>query len=191
VFAPALAGLPGAWRQATGQEPAGTPLYGVGLVSRLPVLASRIVRLPALPGVVPVLFPGRRSPVLVRDEARVAAVAQLDAPDGPLTVLSTHLSFVPGWNRIQLRRLVRRFGDVRSLVLLGDLNVGPGPAVRATGLRPLAAGLTFPGHAPTQQIDHVLGRGLSPAAPGQVVPLPLSDHRALLAVARLGEQHEA
>jgi endonuclease/exonuclease/phosphatase family metal-dependent hydrolase len=185
VFAPALAGLPGEWRQAAGQEPAGTPLYGVGLVTRCPVLSSRVVRLPALPGVVPVLFPGRRAPVLVRDEPRVAAVARLDVPGGPLTVVCTHLSFVPGWNQIQLRRLVRQFRDVRPLALLGDLNVGPERLARVSGLRPLAAGLTFPAHAPTQQLDHVLARGLAPAAPGHVLPLPMSDHRALLAVARL------
>lgn len=187
VFAPALAGLPGAWSRATGHEPAGTPLYGVGLVSRFPVLASRVVRLPALPGVVPVLLPGRRAPVLVRDEPRVAAVARLDVPGGPLTVVSTHLSFVPGWNRIQLRRLMGALGDVRPLALLGDLNAGPHAAVRVSGLRPLTAGLTFPAHAPTEQLDHVLGRGLAAAAPGQVLPLPVSDHRALLAVARLLE----
>ena len=30
-------------------------------------------------------------------------IAQLDTPLGPLTVANTHLSFVPGWNRVQLR----------------------------------------------------------------------------------------
>jgi endonuclease/exonuclease/phosphatase family metal-dependent hydrolase len=45
-------------------------------------------------------------------------------------------------------------------------------------LRPLAAGATFPAHAPVRQIDHLLGRGVT-ATGGQVWDLPLSDHRAL------------
>ena len=53
-------------------------------------------------------------------------VAQLDTPLGPLTVANTHLSFVPGWNRVQLRHLVR---DLRGFpgprVLMGDLNMTP------------------------------------------------------------------
>jgi endonuclease/exonuclease/phosphatase family metal-dependent hydrolase len=43
-----------------------------------------------------------------------------------LTVANTHLSFVPGWNRVQLRRLTR---DLRGFpgprVLMGDLSSAP------------------------------------------------------------------
>ena len=34
-------------------------------------------------------------------------VAQLDTECGVMTVATTHLSVVPGWNRIQLRQLMR------------------------------------------------------------------------------------
>ena len=99
-------------------------------------------------------------------------------PDGELTVVSTHLSFVAGWNLLQLRHLVRALREERPLVVAGDLNLRP-RAVRVTSrLRPLAAGATFPAHAPVRQIDHLLGRGVA-ATGGQVWDLPLSDHRAL------------
>lgn len=74
-FQPALTGLPGSWRRAAGDEPAGTPQYGVALLSRYPVSRWRRVPLPALRGRVPVLFPGRRRPEHVGDEPRVALVS--------------------------------------------------------------------------------------------------------------------
>ena len=46
-FVPALHGEPGSWRPAT-DDVAGSPAYGVALLSRLPVLSERTVRLPAL-----------------------------------------------------------------------------------------------------------------------------------------------
>lgn len=175
-FAPALEGLPGDWRPATEGAAAGTPQYGVALLSRIAVRSWQVVRLPALPGRVPVLFPGRRRPELVRDEPRVAVAGRLD---GGATVVSTHLSFVPGWNRVQLRTLVRRLPRDAPLVLMGDLNLPSDVAVRSAGLRPLAAGPTFPAHAPVKQIDHLLGRGFTATSPGEVRRLPLSDHCAL------------
>jgi endonuclease/exonuclease/phosphatase family metal-dependent hydrolase len=176
-FGPALSGLPGQWSRAGGAAPAGTPQYGVALLSRVPVRSWEVVRLPALPVRVPVLFAGRRRPELVRDEPRVAVVARLDSG---LSVVSTHLTFVPFWNLAQLRVLVRRMPP-GPLVLMGDLNLPPDSVVRTTGLRPLASGPTFPAHAPTSQLDHVLGRGVRADGPGRVQRLALSDHCALVA----------
>lgn len=178
-FAPALAGLPGEWEAAQDDEPEDAPAYGVALLSRLPVLASRTLRLPALPVRVPVVFSGRRRVEIVRDEQRTAAVAVLQAPDGPLTVVSTHLSFLAGWNVVQLRRLVQGLAGESRLVVAGDLNMPPDLARRASGLRPLAPGLTFPAGSPVRQIDHVLGRGDVTGRGARVWDLPLSDHCAL------------
>ena len=44
---------------------------------------------------------------------------------------------------------------------MGDLNMGPRRADRLTGLGALATGPTFPADAPTRQIDHILGRGVT------------------------------
>ena len=175
-FAPALSGAPGAWRRAGDGDLPATPQYGVALLSRLSVARWDVVRLPALPGRVPVLFPGRRWPVVVADEPRVALVARLDTG---LTVAATHLSFIPWWNTVQLHQLVRALPRSGPLALLGDLNLQPVRAAQTTGLQPLVSGLTYPAPEPYEQIDHVLGRGLQARA-GEAVRLPLSDHRALV-----------
>ena len=172
-FAPALTGTPGSWVRAGAHDDG--PQYGVALMSREPVRSWQVVRLPALPARVPVLFPGRRFAV-VEDEPRVAVVAGLE---GGVSVVSTHLSFIPWWNRVQLRALVRQLPEQGPLVLMGDLNLPPDVAARATRLRPLASGLTFPAHAPAEQIDHVLGRGVTATSKGTVHRLELSDHCAL------------
>ena len=106
----------------------------------------------------------------------------LDGPFGEVTVCNTHLSFIPGWNALQLRRLVRSLTGTREpLVLIGDLNMQPPQATRLTGMRSLAAAPTFPAAAPTRQIDHVLVRGaLRATEPTEAPRLPLSDHRALV-----------
>jgi endonuclease/exonuclease/phosphatase family metal-dependent hydrolase len=180
-FVAALAGTPGAtWSAATGEEQPGSATYGVALLSRHPVRSWQRLPLPALRTPVPLRVPSRRTPIIVRDEPRVGVVAVIATLHGDVTVAATHLSFVPGWNAVQLRWLLRKLGRADPLVLLGDLNMGPAQAQRLTGMQPLAAGLTFPAHAPLRQLDHILGRGVVPAAGTCAVHrLPLSDHRAL------------
>jgi endonuclease/exonuclease/phosphatase family metal-dependent hydrolase len=186
-FVAALAGSPGAtWTAATGEEQPDSSGYGVALLSRHPVVAWQVIRLPPLP--VPGLwrFHGRRVPRLVRDEPRVAVAAQVETPEGCLTVGNTHLSFLDYWNGRQLRQLVRALGTCsRPLVLTGDLNMDPPRAERLTGLASLARHLTFPADAPERQIDHVLADGPVEAAFSEVRRLPLSDHRALIVDLRL------
>jgi endonuclease/exonuclease/phosphatase (EEP) superfamily protein YafD len=89
---------------------------------------------------------------------------------------------VPGWNAVQLRRLIRSLAGTREpLVLLGDLNMRPRAAGAISGLRPLGSALTFPAEAPTRQLDHVLARGrLAATGPAAAPRMPLSDHRPLV-----------
>ena len=110
------------------------------------------------------------------------------AGSGPVLVASTHLSFVPGWNLTQLRRLTRALAAGRRpadgrCVLLGDLNV-PNLFVRPAGAGWQLAGEgghDFPAPKPVDA-DRPRPRPGS-AAPGgrtaQAHLLPLSDHRAL------------
>ncbi len=182
-FVAALAGTPGGtWMAATGEEQPGSATYGIALLSRYPVVSWRVVRLPALRAGVPMWFQGSRKPVWVSDEPRVAVAAVLDGPHGEFTVCNTHLSFVPGWSALQLRRLIRSLTGTREpLVLIGDLNMEQRQAARISGLRPLATAATFPVDHPRRQLDHVLARGsLRATGPGEAVRLPLSDHRALV-----------
>lgn len=180
-FAATLAGTPDVWAAATGELQPSTAGYGIALLSRHPVSTWRTISLPALRGPVPVVFPGRRRPVLVRDEPRVALVAQVEHPRGALTVVATHLTFIPGWNARQLRRLVQEVGAAhRPAVIMGDLNLEAGRPERITGWRSLVEAPTFPVDAPTQQLDHVLGDGRISARSAQAVDTGLSDHRALV-----------
>ena len=155
------------------------PTYGVAFLSRYRVEAWDVVPLPPTTMPVPYRWPGNLRPSLVRDEPRVAIVAEVAAPRGLLRVVTTHLSFLPTSNGAQLRLLVRRLAERSGrLVLMGDLNMRPRRVDRLTGLGALATGPTFPSDAPTRQIDHVLGRGV--AGTGEPVRLPVSDHRALV-----------
>jgi endonuclease/exonuclease/phosphatase family metal-dependent hydrolase len=184
-FAAAVRGTPGEtwqpWRDKTDNH---HPLYGIALVSRYPVARWQITALPAAP---------IRSPVytgdgfrLLKDEPRVLLAAVLDTPHGPMTVATTHLSFVPGWNLRQLRAAVRALRTLPApRVLLGDLNMPAGPARAATGWRPLAKAPTFPSPSPRAQLDHVLADPDGSSALGRVVqvstPHPaVSDHRPLI-----------
>lgn len=103
----------------------------------------------------------------------------MQAPSGELSVATTHLSFVPGWNSVQLRRALAAIPV--PLVLMGDLNMSGNRPAALTGYRPLVRAASFPADEPTRQLDHVLARGpLPPVRVAGARQLPLSDHRALI-----------
>ncbi|ORV14834.1 endonuclease/exonuclease/phosphatase family protein [Mycobacterium celatum] len=178
-FVAAIAGTPGAtWMAATGDEQPGTAAYGIALLSRYPALSWQVLRLPRIPLKFPMYLPGTGRVQVVDEEPRAAVVARLDTALGELTVANTHLSFVPGWNRVQLRRLIR---DLRGFpgprVLMGDLNMSPPAPRRWTGMRPLAEAKTFPVEAPDRQLDHILTDDARLVVDSCATPaLPVSDH---------------
>jgi endonuclease/exonuclease/phosphatase family metal-dependent hydrolase len=183
-FVAALSGVPGAtWLAATGEEQPDAAAYGIALLSRYPVTGWQVLRLAPVPVRVPMRFGGRR-PEWIRDEPRVAVVAEVETPSGALRVATTHLTFIRPWNGRQLRSLMRSLAQgptAPPLVLTGDLNMGPGRAGRLSGLRPLAVGATFPAEEPTEQIDHILTDSADLEGKyDDPVRLPLSDHRALV-----------
>jgi endonuclease/exonuclease/phosphatase family metal-dependent hydrolase len=185
-FAAAVVGTPGqTWQPWHSGADVGHPQYGIALVSRFPVTRWQITQLPGAPVRSPVYVPGGGL-LLLRDEPRVLLAAVLDTPDGPLTVATTHLSFVPGWNVRQLRAAVRALrGLPGPRVLLGDLNMPAGPVRAFTGWQPLARAATFPNSFPRTQLDHVLADPRGAASLGRVVqvrtpPVAVSDHRPLV-----------
>lgn len=181
-FVATLHGEPGLWVAATGEEQPDSAAYGIALLSRVPVQAWHVLTLPTLRRRTPVRFPGARWPALVRDEPRTALAAVVDDPRGPLTVVGTHLTFIPGWNVRQLRHLVRVTRTLPgATVVMGDLNLAGEQPARLSGLRSLVSAPTFPVDVPVRQLDHVLaGPGVHAVAPGQALDLGLSDHRALV-----------
>lgn len=182
-FVAAIAGTPGAtWMAATGSEQPGTAAYGIALLSRYPAISWQVLRLPRIPFRFPMYLPGPNRVQIVDEEPRAAMAAQLDTPYGVMTVANTHLSFVPGWNRVQLRHLMR---DLRGLpgprVLMGDLNMSPPGPERWSGLRSLASAPTFPLNSPDRQLDHILTDHPDLDAKQITAPvLSISDHRPLI-----------
>lgn len=183
-FEPALIGTPAEqWRAAADEDTHSTdPAYGVALLSRWPVHAWHVVRLPPAPVRAPVALPGTRQVVWLQDEPRVGLAAVVEAPIGEVTVATTHLSFVPGWNARQLRTLTRALQALPGpRLLLGDLNL-PGvlPGL-LTGWRQLARAATYPVERPRLQLDHVLASGTLPPVVSVAAPaLTVSDHRAVV-----------
>jgi endonuclease/exonuclease/phosphatase family metal-dependent hydrolase len=189
-FAASVSGTPGepGWVGADESHDAAEsgPLYGVGLVSRLPVLEWRTTRFDPAPWSLPLMIPAEPRPqfIKVADEPRAAIAAVIDGTRGPFTVVTVHLSFVPGYNVRQLRALRRWLVDLpRPLVLLGDFNLPGTIPGRVTGWEPLVRAKTYPVMRPRVQLDHVLADGLAPLQRAGVVPavhlLPVSDHAAV------------
>lgn len=198
-FVPTLTGTPGGkWTAATadgdgdGSDVDGTSAYGIALVSRLPVSEWRVLRMPTARIPLPLIIPadnkrGARI-VPVVDEPRAALAAVINGPDGPFTVITTHLSFVPGVNARQLRRIVRWAATLPApTFLVGDLNLPGRLAWRIAGWMPLALQPTYPTPAPRVQLDHLLVNALSSDSlvSTRTHALGVSDHRALSADVRL------
>lgn len=190
-FAPALIGTPGLrWRPARrGGDGRAEPAYGVSLISRFPVRSWRVLALPAAPVRSPILLPGTHRVIWLTDEPRVALAAVIEVPTstvagGLLTVVSTHLSFAPGWNAHQLRRLAGQLEHLPApRLVLGDLNLPGSLAARVSGLRSLARHATYPAPRPRIQFDHALGSrdpDLLRVVASHTREMDLSDHRALV-----------
>jgi endonuclease/exonuclease/phosphatase family metal-dependent hydrolase len=182
------------------EQPTRLSSHGIGLLTRLPVTSWRVRGFVGAPGGMPLRIVGRKGLTMVRDHARVAIAAVLECPRGPLTVVATHLSFVPGWNVWQLAAITKWIADLpRPHLLIGDLNlVGPVPRAVLAGSE-LARGLgrsasfehrwhdlakaaTYPAHHPRVQFDRILAAGIPHSAVRAVESprSPISDHRPLI-----------
>lgn len=201
-FVPSLLGTPSTrptWTPATGDgstTPEG-PSYGVALLSRRPVRSWHVLRFPAARVGAPLIVSaGSRSRLMrVPDEPRVAIAAVIDTAGGPVTVATAHLSFVPGVNALQLRRLVRWLDTLPGPRLLaGDLNLPGSLPRRLTGWAQLARVASWPAYRPRVQFDHVLADGAGEHLVRDVtaVTLPVSDHCAVVvALDALGPLRQA
>jgi len=147
--------------------------WGLAIVTRLPVMSSRVVEL------------GR----LRRDRARRALViCQLDVEGAPVAAVSTHMTHLTYGSPIHFRRLRRALHDLggpaSASVVGGDMNLwGPLVSLQLPGWRRAVKGRTWPSWGPHSQLDHLLvGKGLRVLG-GRVVDERASDH--LPVVARL------
>jgi endonuclease/exonuclease/phosphatase family metal-dependent hydrolase len=194
-FAPTLHGSPGfSWRPLrkseerviSYREESGTQLYGVGIISKVPVkhwlrceLGKAWIGLPLLVA----NAKGKVAPFYVKDEPRVALAAVLE---NGWTVINTHLSFVPFVNIAQLfkvtrwAKLIER--DYQTKVLLvGDFNLPWGLPVRITRWRRATNELTYPSWKPAISFDYILAQPSTIESLIEVVhgPVSISDHRPI------------
>lgn len=113
-------------------------------------------------------------------EPRSAILARVQVAGVALSVCATHLG-LRGAAEAQLPGLVDALhARPGPRVLLGDLNLdAPVVAALAGGFVRVDSEHTWPAKVPRRTIDHVLLDGLV-ATTAVVVPLPVSDHRALV-----------
>lgn len=127
--------------------------YGHALLSRWPISSPEILELPRL-----------------EDEPRALFIAQIDAPQGPIEVLSTHLSYLksdrPAQGAFLLQRLQKPSSSPRFL--LGDLNADLNDDPDDHWLHHLQthwrdadgarSRLTFPSSEPRLRLDYIFAQ---------------------------------
>ncbi len=149
--------------------------WGIALLSRLPVITTRVLDLGRL--------------VERWDVAtRYAITAEVLVDDTPVVVAAIHLSFALPNALAQLRRLDGALPRHRPTVIVGDCNLW-GPAARAVlrDRRRAVVGRTWPAHRPHSQLDHIFVSPDIAVRHGEVRPPAGSDHRPIraeLALAR-------
>jgi endonuclease/exonuclease/phosphatase family metal-dependent hydrolase len=126
--------------------------YGIATLTRLPVLATRHIALPAIAG--------RRG-----SQPRRALVTRLRWPphtDRTLDMMNTHLSIVGAERPLQVAAITDGL-DADEVIVAGDLNCMPwsAPFRALRGALRSATGRTrsWPARAPLFPIDHILYRG--------------------------------
>ena len=161
--------------------------YGIGVLSRWPILSATLIPLPVAPA---------QERAGGSYEPRGALRVTVDAPGGVVGIVNTHLdpSRDDGYRRQEVEAVRRIAADLRTrhprTVVGGDFNAEPGAATIDAMLAdgwldawPVCGegnGLTYPADAPIKRIDYVfLAPGLRCADAG-VLETTTSDHRPVL-----------
>ncbi len=151
----------------------GAGSWSVALLSRLPISATRIGRLPDL-----------------RLDAvhRALLVADVIVGDTVLTVLGTHMAHLHTGVALHTRALRRALPEPHHpAVLVGDLNMWGWciDLMAPRGWRRTVKGKTYPAFRPHSQIDHLLVTPPVEVVSAEVLPDLGSDHLPIRARLRL------
>jgi endonuclease/exonuclease/phosphatase family metal-dependent hydrolase len=198
AFAPCIIGTPGEkWRKVnagdqkiiTESDSAGTDegAYGIGIASKIEVVKWHRLDLGNARIGMPLLVPGdegnpgKLRPIYIRDEPRVALAATLV---NGVTVINTHLSFVPGYNVKQLRAIKRWAIELEremntTAIIVGDLNLPKNLPIVASKWRSLATQATYPSWGAKIQFDYILTRSAMESTQLPTVATGVSDHLPL------------
>jgi endonuclease/exonuclease/phosphatase family metal-dependent hydrolase len=156
-------------------------MYGIGIVSKVPVKRWHRINLGKAPLGMPLVVPGEKRPrlIYVSDEPRSARVAELE---NGISVTTTHLSFVPLKNIQQLRKISKWVEQLSGIhILTGDFNLPWGLGPKLSGWKDLAVGPTYPSWKPSIEFDYIMSKELSPRDVKAVIHehYGVSDHRAI------------
>jgi endonuclease/exonuclease/phosphatase family metal-dependent hydrolase len=198
AMGPSVIGTPGeSWRKKHEHEPeiicntsSHSELmhecYGIGIVSKIPVMSWHRLNLGNSPLGLPLIVPGDESGkgrprfIYVKDEPRLALAAVLE---NGLTVVNTHLSFVPGFNLAQLRRVKRWALSIAEstgtrAVVVGDLNLPKNLPIVASQWQSLVTQNTYPSWGGKIQFDYILSPDLAfgEYSVRNFAPTGVSDH---------------
>ena len=198
AMGPSVMGTPGeSWRKKHEHEPeiifntsSHSELmhecYGIGIVSKIPVMSWHRLNLGNSPLGLPLIVPGDESGkgrprfIYVKDEPRLALAAVLE---NGLTVVNTHLSFVPGFNLSQLRRVKKWALSIAQstgtrAVVVGDLNLPKNLPVVASQWQSLVTQNTYPSWGGKIQFDYILSPDLAfgEYSVRNFAPTGVSDH---------------
>ena len=198
AMAPSVIGTPGeSWRRLSASEPeiitASSPhaelmheSYGIGIVSKIPVLSWHRLNLGNSPLGLPLVVPGdetgkgRPRFIYVKDEPRLALAAVLE---NGFTVVNTHLSFVPGFNLAQLKRVKKWALSIAEetgtrAIVVGDLNLPKNLPIAFSSWKSLVSANSYPSWGAKIQFDYLLVPEV-PAGGFQGLPISttgISDH---------------
>jgi len=147
--------------------------YGQAILSKHPIESTRVIRLSE------------------RKEPRIALLAKILHPSGPLTVVGTHLDHKDAQGRLAeggvlLSALEQTAGPV---IVAGDFNDVPESALLALFKTPWTRveGIpdSFPAAKPKKVIDHIFWKGFTGPVTGTMVDETVaSDHRPITATFR-------
>lgn len=180
AFAPSVIGTPGEIRRnlnsfderIISNESVNTVgSYGIGIVSRIPVIKWERLELGRSVVGLPLLIPAEKGvrAIYVSDEERVALAAHLD---NGWIVINTHLSFVPFVNLYQLGKVKRwaktlSQGGKYKVLIIGDLNLPK----NLSGWNSLINQKSYPSWGAKVQFDYILSNTLDA---NQIEVLPTS-----------------
>ena len=198
AMAPSVIGTPGeSWRKLNSAEPeiiSSTSshaelmheCYGIGIVSKVPVLSWHRLNLGNSPLGLPLVVPGDETGkgkprfIYVKDEPRLAIAAVLE---NGFTVVNTHLSFVTGFNLAQLRRVKKWALEIAEstgtrAIVLGDLNLPKNLPIVASSWKSLVTQNTYPSWGGKIQFDYILTPDLAfgEYSVRNFAPTGVSDH---------------
>ena len=180
AFAPSVIGTPGEVRRhlndadqrvVTHESDKKVGSYGIGIVSRIPVIKWERLELGRSLVGLPLLIPAEKGvrAIYVNDEERVALAAHLD---NGWIVINTHLSFVPFVNLYQLGKVKQwakklSDGGKYKVLIIGDLNLPK----NLSGWNSLITQKSYPSWGAKVQFDYILSNTLDSS---QIEVLPTS-----------------